>query len=72
MKIYYDQDADLSLLANKTVAVIGYGSQGHAAQFRGNILEGRHLVVVADGLEVDAAGGELALVPHAFRAASSG
>jgi len=30
MKIYYDQDADLSLLANKTVAVIGYGSQGHA------------------------------------------
>ena len=30
MKIYYDQDADLSLLANKTVAIIGYGSQGHA------------------------------------------
>jgi ketol-acid reductoisomerase len=30
MKIYYDQDADLSLLADKTVAVIGYGSQGHA------------------------------------------
>ncbi len=30
MKIYYDQDADLGLLADKTVAVIGYGSQGHA------------------------------------------
>jgi len=30
MKIYYEQDADLSLLANKTVAIIGYGSQGHA------------------------------------------
>lgn len=30
MKMYYDQDADLSLLAGKTVAVIGYGSQGHA------------------------------------------
>lgn len=29
-KLYYDQDADLSLLAGKTVAVIGYGSQGHA------------------------------------------
>ncbi|MFQ5610674.1 MAG: ketol-acid reductoisomerase [Anaerolineae bacterium] len=28
--IYYDQDADLSLLQNKKVAVIGYGSQGHA------------------------------------------
>ena len=28
--IYYDQDADLSLLSGKTVAVLGYGSQGHA------------------------------------------
>lgn len=28
--IYYDQDADLSLLAERTVAVLGYGSQGHA------------------------------------------
>ncbi len=28
--LYYDKDADLSLLAGKTVAVIGYGSQGHA------------------------------------------
>ena len=30
MKIYYDQDADLGLLADKTVAILGYGSQGHA------------------------------------------
>jgi len=29
-KIYYDQDADLSLLKGKKIAVIGYGSQGHA------------------------------------------
>ena len=29
-KIYYDNDADLSLLQGKRVAVIGYGSQGHA------------------------------------------
>ncbi len=28
--IYYDDDADLSLLKDKTIAVIGYGSQGHA------------------------------------------
>ncbi len=28
--IYYDKDADLSLLDDKKVAVIGYGSQGHA------------------------------------------
>lgn len=28
--IYYDNDADLSLLKDKTVAILGYGSQGHA------------------------------------------
>ncbi len=30
MKIYYDNDADLKYLTDKVVAVIGYGSQGHA------------------------------------------
>ncbi|SKA81220.1 ketol-acid reductoisomerase [Desulfobaculum bizertense] len=30
MKMYYDSDADMSLLRDKTFAVIGYGSQGHA------------------------------------------
>lgn len=29
-KIYYDQDANLSLIQSRVVAVIGYGSQGHA------------------------------------------
>ncbi len=30
MKVYYDKDCDLAVLKNKTVAIIGYGSQGHA------------------------------------------
>ena len=30
MNIYYDKDADLSIIKGKTVAIIGYGSQGHA------------------------------------------
>ena len=30
MKLYYDNDANLDLLKGKTVAIIGYGSQGHA------------------------------------------
>ena len=30
LRIFYDKDADLGLLRGKTVAVIGYGSQGHA------------------------------------------
>jgi ketol-acid reductoisomerase len=29
-KIYYDDDADLGMLKDKTIAIIGYGSQGHA------------------------------------------
>ncbi len=29
-KMYYEKDADMSLLKGKTVAIIGYGSQGHA------------------------------------------
>ena len=30
MKVYYDKDADLSLVKGKQVTIIGYGSQGHA------------------------------------------
>src|SRR5438876_2038974 len=60
----YDDDADLSLLDGKTVAVLGYGSQGHAHAL--NLHESGVDVVVglredsssvdkarSDGLEVD-------------------
>jgi ketol-acid reductoisomerase len=30
MRVYYDQDADVNLIKTKKVAIIGYGSQGHA------------------------------------------
>jgi len=30
MQVYYDRDADLSVLRGKKIAVLGYGSQGHA------------------------------------------
>jgi ketol-acid reductoisomerase len=30
MKVYYDKDADLSIIQGRKVAIIGYGSQGHA------------------------------------------
>jgi ketol-acid reductoisomerase len=30
MRVYYDADADLKLIENKKIAIIGYGSQGHA------------------------------------------
>jgi ketol-acid reductoisomerase len=37
MKVYYDKDADLSLVKGKKVTIIGYGSQGHAHAL--NLLE---------------------------------
>jgi len=45
-KIYYDKDADLSLLRGKMIGIIGYGSQGHAhaQNLRDNGLE----VIVAE------------------------
>ncbi len=46
MKAYYDQDADLKYLDGKTVAVIGYGSQGHAQAL--NLKESGVKVLVAD------------------------
>ena len=44
--VYYDNDADLSLLKDKTIAMLGYGSQGHAhAQ---NLRDSGCKVVVAE------------------------
>lgn len=45
-KIYYDKDADLTLLKGKTIAILGYGSQGHAhAQ---NLRDSGCTVIVAE------------------------
>jgi ketol-acid reductoisomerase len=46
MGMFYDQDADKKILESKTIAIIGYGSQGHAqAQ---NLRDSGYQVVVAD------------------------
>jgi len=62
-KLYYDNDADLSALEGKTIAVIGYGSQGHAHALNAKdsgmtVVIGLHegskskVKAEADGLEV--------------------
>ncbi len=62
-KLFYDQDADLALLDGKTIAVIGYGSQGHAHALNAkesgiNVVIGLHegskskSKAEADGLQV--------------------
>jgi ketol-acid reductoisomerase len=61
--MYYDKDADLSLLEGKTIAIIGYGSQGHAHALNAhdsglNVIVGLHegsksrAKAEADGLKV--------------------
>src|SRR3984893_5330144 len=54
--MFYDDDADLSLLDGKTVAIIGYGSQGHAHAL--NLRDSGVAVVV--GLRSDSASAEKA------------
>ncbi len=62
-KIYYDKDANLKALSGKTVAILGYGSQGHAHALNlkesgCNVIVGLHAgsksrdVAQKDGLEV--------------------
>src|SRR5699024_11867937 len=48
-ELFYDDDADLSIIASKKVAVIGYGSQGHAhaLSLRDSGVDGR--VVLREG-----------------------
>ena len=51
MKVYYDKDADLARLEGRTVAILGYGSQGHAHSL--NLRDSGVAVVV--GLRPDSA-----------------
>ena len=60
-KVFHDQDADLSLIQAKKVAVIGYGSQGHAHSL--NLKDSG--VDVRVGLH---AGSKSACLPQAARA----
>jgi len=45
-KMYYDADADLSLLDGKTIGIVGYGSQGHAQAL--NLRDSGGKVIVAE------------------------
>ncbi len=73
MKVYYDKDANLEKIRSKKVAVIGFGSQGHAHAL--NLKESGVNVVVGlrkDGAswkKAEAAGVSVATVPDAVKSA---
>ena len=53
MRVYYDRDADVNLIKGKKVAIIGYGSQGHA---HANNLKDSGLTDLVIGLRPGSAG----------------
>jgi ketol-acid reductoisomerase len=73
MKVFYDKDCDLSLLRDKQVAIIGYGSQGHAHAQNLNDSGVRVTVGLRRGgaswNKVEAAGLKVAEVNEAVKAA---
>src|SRR4030042_1853757 len=44
MKMYYDADADLGLFKGKKVAIVGFGSQGHAQALKPHMGAGKTLL----------------------------
>ena len=73
VNVYYDSDADLGVLANKTIGIVGYGSQGHAHAL--NLHDNGQKVMVGLYPEsrsravAQAAGLEVASVPEVAKAA---
>jgi len=73
MNIYYDKDADLSIIRAKKVAILGYGSQGHA--HANNLKDSGVNVVVglrpgsASAKKAQAAGLEVQDLPQAVKSA---
>ena len=73
MQVYYDKDADLSIIRGKKVAIVGYGSQGHA--HANNLKDSGVSVVVAlrpgseSAIKAKNAGLEVAPIADAIKSA---
>jgi ketol-acid reductoisomerase len=73
MQVYYDKDADLSIIRGKKVAIVGYGSQGHA--HANNLKDSGVSVVVAlrpgseSAVKAQNAGLDVAAIADAVKAA---
>ena len=70
MRVYYDRDCDINLIKDKKVAILGYGSQGHAHALNLRDSGAKNVVVaLRDGSGVALAGGDgLTVLEPAFQA----
>jgi len=57
MRVYYDRDADINLIKNKKVVIVGYGSQGHAhaANLRDSGVKGVAVALRSDSKSIEKA-----------------
>jgi ketol-acid reductoisomerase len=57
MRVYYDRDADINLIKNKKVVIVGYGSQGHAhaANLRDSGVKGVAVALRSDSTSIEKA-----------------
>jgi len=65
-ELYYEKDADLGVLKNKTVAIVGYGSQGHAQAL--NLRDSGVNVIVS---ELEGTSNHALAVEHGFKPVSA-
>ena len=54
MRVYYDRDADINLIKGKKVAIVGYGSQGHAHALNLRLLDALRALAQRDRHVLDA------------------
>ena len=76
MRVYYDRDCDINLIKDKNIAILGYGSQGHAHALNLKDSGARNIVVAlregspsaakaeASGLKVMELQRQLPVRPH--------
>jgi ketol-acid reductoisomerase len=68
MRVYYDRDCDINLIKDKKVAILGYGSQGHAHALNLRDSGAKNLVVaLREGLGLGEKGRRRRLNRHGHR-----
>ena len=62
MRVYYDRDADLNLIKDKKIAIVGYGSQGHAHAMNLRDTRVENVAIGARALDANTTGQEIVAI----------